>query len=87
MKIQKGTVIQERLIKRHTDKEFFGVYRDKEISITTDHDYGRAKYNGHTRYDMVVQDLKTGNIEVNTLHDGPNMKEAIKFALKGAQLI
>ena len=87
MKIQKGTVIQERLIKKNTDKEFFAVYRDKEISITTDHDYGRARYNGQARYDVIVQDLKTGNIEVNTLHDTSSMKEAIKFALKGAQLI
>lgn len=87
MKIQKGTVIQERLIKKNTDKEFFAVYRDKEISITTDHDYGRARYDSQTRYDVVVQDLKTGNIEVNTVHDTSSMKEAIKFALKGAQLI
>ena len=87
MKIQKGTVIQERLIKRNTNKEFFAVYRGKEISITTDHDYGRAKCYGHTRYDVVVQSLKTGNIEVNTLHDTSSMKEAIKFALKGAQLL
>ena len=87
MKIQKGTVIQERLIKRNTDKEFFAIYRDKEISINTDHDYGRAMYDGQTRYDVVVQDLKTGNIEVNSIYDGSSMKEAIKFALKGAQLL
>lgn len=87
MKIQKGTVIQERSIKRNTDREFFAVYRGKEISITTDHDYGRAIYYSQKRYDVVVQDLKTGSIEVNTLYDGISMKEAIKFALKGAQLI
>ena len=87
MKIQKGTVIQERLIKRNTDKEFFAVYGGKEISITTDHDFGRAMYSGQTRHDVVVQDLKTGNIEVNSVYDASSMKEAIKFALKGAQLI
>lgn len=86
MKIQKGTVIQERLIKRNTDKEFLAIYKGKEITITTDHDYGRAKYPDETRYDVVVQDLKTGDIDVNTLHDTSSMKEAIKFALKGAQL-
>ena len=87
MKIQKGTVIQERLIKRNTEKEFLAIYKGKEIRITTDHDYGRAMYSGQTRYDVIVQSLKTGNIEVNTLHDTSNMKEAIKFALKEAQLL
>lgn len=87
MKIQNGTVIQEKLIKRNTDSEFFAVYKGKEISVTIDHDYGSAICYGHTRYDVVVQDLKTGSIEVCTLYDGPNIREAIKFALKGAQLL
>lgn len=86
MKIGKK-IIQPRNIKEHTKTDFLAYYKGKEICISTDHGHGTPETKGHKRFLIFVVDLKTGLLDVDTTHDCPRIKGAIKFALKGACLV
>lgn len=87
MKIQVGVVIQDKNIDKNTEHDFLATYKGKQIEITTNHAHGEAKYKHLMRYDISVVDVKSGMIDVYTYQDFHNMKDAIRYALKGCCLI
>jgi hypothetical protein len=78
-------IIQERSISINTPETFSATYKGREINITTDHEYGNSKYPHLKRYDITV--TINGSYEVNTYEDCHTMKDAIRYALKGACLL
>mgnify|MGYP001594695836 CR=1 FL=1 len=84
MKVSEA-VIQNRNISVNTENDFNATYKGREINITTSHGYGKPEYNHLKRYDITVTFL--GSYEVNTWQDLHSMKDAIRYALKGACLI
>jgi hypothetical protein len=86
MKIS-GKVIQNRNIKKHTKDEFFATYKGKDIEITTDHRHGEPDYPWLKRYSIYVTDIKTGLLDVQIFKDHHCIKDAIRYALKGACLL
>lgn len=85
MKIS-GRIIQERKISVNTDDQFYAEYKGKRISITTDHGYGRPKFDHLKRFLIDVVDVKTGMIDVDTYEDLHEIRDAIRRALEGAML-
>jgi hypothetical protein len=86
MKIS-GAVIQERNIKTYTDNDFDGTYKGKRIIATTDHGFGKPKYDHLKRFYIYVVDIKTGMYDVQTHEDFHTINDAIRYALKGSCLI
>lgn len=86
MKIS-GKVIQNKNITTHTSDDFVATYMGKKIFITTDHGFGRPKYDHLKRYLIDVIDIKTGLKDVDTYQDFHEMHDAIRYALRGAGLI
>lgn len=78
-------IIQEKNISINTSKAFSAIYKGREINITTDHGHGKPKYNHLKRYDITV--TINGSYVVNTYEDCHTMRDAIRYALKGACLI
>lgn len=87
MKISEGVVIQERNIEVNSGNTFIARYKGKEIYITDDHGYGKARDDDLTRFIVDVVDEKTGMKDVDSYGDFHSIKDAIKYALKGAMLI
>ena len=85
MKITSEAIIQNRNISRYSEDVFEATYKGRDIYITTDHVYGKPKYDHLRRYDIVV--TINGSYEVNTYEDFHTMQDAIRYALKGACLI
>lgn len=86
MKIS-GLVIQNRNISINTENDFVATYKGKEIIISTNHGFGKAKYEHLKRYNIDVNHIATGIKDVQTYEDFHNMKDAIRFALIGACLL
>jgi zona occludens toxin (predicted ATPase) len=86
MKIS-GIVIQDRNILDNTENDFDARYRGKRIIITTDHGFGKPKYDHLKRFCIDVWDIKSGMKDVDSWQDFHTMKDAIRFALIGACLI
>ena len=80
-------VIQERNISINTPETFSATYKGREIDITTDHGHGKPKYAHLERYDITVTHIKSGGYDVDTYEDLHNMRDAIRYALKGACLL
>ena len=78
-------IIQERNISINTPETFSATYKGREINVTTDHGHGKPKYDHLKRYDITV--TINGSYEVNTYEDCHTMKDAIRYALKGACLL
>jgi hypothetical protein len=85
MKIS-GAVIQNRFIKVNTANEFVATYKGHRINISNDHKLGKPKYSHLTRFDIVVFG-KDGGYAVNAYEDFHEIKDAIRYALKGACLL
>lgn len=86
MKIS-GVIFRNKFITENTEDNFLAIYKGKEIRITTDHGHGKPIYDYLKRYDITVIDLKTGMYDVYTYEDCHTMRDAIRYALKGACLI
>ena len=86
MKIS-GAIIQPRNIEVSTENEFRATYKGKQISITTDHGFGKPKYDYLKRFMIDVIDIETGMVDVQTYEDFHEVKDAVRSALKGACLI
>lgn len=86
MKISEA-IIQDRNIKVNTEDDFEAVYKGKQIIISTNHGFGKPKFEHLRRYIIDVIDIKTGLRDVNTYKDCHTMHDAIRYALKGACLI
>lgn len=86
MKIS-AAIIQERNITINTPERFQATYKGREINITTDHGHGKPKYDHLKRYDITVQHLESGMYDVDTYEDCHTMRDAIRYALKGACLL
>lgn len=86
MKVSEA-IIQERNISVNTENDFEAVYKGKRIYISTDHGFGKARYDHLKRYNIDVKDIKTGMYDVQSYQDCHTMKDAIRYALKGACLI
>ncbi len=85
MKIS-GLVIQNKNITINTTDDFNATYKGKEIVISTNHGFGDARWNHLNRYNILVID-KTGIYDVDTYQDLYNMQDAIRYALKGCNLL
>ncbi len=86
MKIS-GAVIQERNISVNTPDLFEATYKGRQIYITTDHGHGQPEWDHLKRYDITVIDLASGMYDVFSYEDCHTMKDAIRYALKGACLL
>ncbi|HHX68962.1 MAG TPA: hypothetical protein GX708_13025 [Gallicola sp.] len=86
MKIS-GAIIQNKNITINSENDFVATYKGKEIIISTNHGFGKPKYNHLKRYNIDVVDISTGMIDVQTYEDFHTMRDAIRYALKGACLI
>ena len=86
MKIS-GAIIQQRNIIVSSENEFQATYKGKEINISTEHSLGKPKYDHLKRFNIDVQDMNTGMYDVQTYQDFHEIKDAIRYALKGACLI
>ena len=82
-----GAIIQQRNIIFSSGNEFQATYKGKEIYISTEHSLGKPKYKHLKRFSIVVQDMNTGMYNVQTYQDFHEIKDAIRYALKGACLI
>lgn len=86
MKIS-GCVIQNNQIIDNTKNNFNANYKGKRIYISTEHGFGKPKYNHLKRFLIDVVDIKTGMYDVQSYQDFNEIKDAIRFALIGAMLI
>jgi len=86
MKIS-GAIIQNKNITINSENDFVATYKGKEIIISTNHGFGKPKYNHLKRYNIDVVDISTGMIDVQSYEDFHTMRDAIRYALKGACLI
>lgn len=86
MKIS-GAIIQNKNISINSENDFVATYKGKEIIISTNHGFGKPKYNHLKRYNIDVVDISTGMIDVQSYEDFHTMRDAIRYALKGACLI
>ena len=86
MKIS-GAIIQQRNIIVSSENEFQATYKGKEIYISTEHSLGKPEFDHLIRFNIDVQDLKTGMYDVQTYQDFHEINDAIRYALKGACLI
>ena len=80
-------IIQNKNISVNTENDFVATYKGKEIIISTNHGFGKPKYGHLKRYNIDVIDIKTGIKDVESYEDFHTMKDAIRYALKGACLI
>lgn len=86
MKIS-GAVIQKRNIESSTEDDFIATYKGKQLYISTNHSLGEPKFAHLKRFDIVVTDLESGMLDVQTYEDFHEIKDAIRYALIGACLI
>lgn len=86
MRIQVGKHIKPAFISKHTEDDFHATYKGCEIAITTDHGHGKPDQTWLRRFDITVQS-KSGSYLVDTWYDCYDVKDAVKYALKGAMLI
>lgn len=80
-------VIQNRNIIESTKDNFEATYKGKRIIISTNHGFGKPKYDHLERFNIDVIDIKTGMYDVETYEDFHEIRDAIRYALKGAMLI
>lgn len=86
MKIS-SLVIQNRNISVNTENDFIATYKGKKIIISTNHGFGKPKYDHLKRYAIDVIDIKTNLKDVDSYEDFHTIKDAIRSALKGACLL
>ena len=86
MKIS-GLVIQNRNIFVNTKNDFIAKYKGKEIIISTNHGFGKPKYEHLKRYNIGVIDIESGMKDVQTCEDFHTINDAIRCALKGSLLL
>jgi len=86
MKIS-GCIIQKRQILDNTPELFNANYKGKRIYISTDHGFGKPKYDHLKRYNIDVLDIKSDMYDVQTYEDHHTMEDAIRSALKGCCLL
>ena len=82
-----GAVIQDRNIRVNTDNDFEATYKGKLIIISTDHGFGKPRWEHLKRFNIDVKDIETGMLDVQSYEDFHDMRGAIISALKGACLI
>lgn len=74
------------MITVNTEKEFEGTYKGMDIFVSSDHGLGEPEYDHLTRFNITVTD-KAGMYAVDSYKDCHTIQDAIRYALKGAQLI
>ena len=81
-----GRVIQNRNIILNTPEDFEAKYKGHMILITTDHVFGEPDFGHLKRFSIDVYELNTGTYAVQTWLDKHTLRDAIIYALEGAQL-
>lgn len=87
MRISANCVIQNRNISVNTENDFNATYKGKKIIISTNHGFGNARHDYLKRYNIDVIDIKTGLKDVQSYEDFHKIKDAIRYALRGACLL
>ena len=87
MKITADATIQNRNISISTEDDFSATYKGKKIIISTDHGFGKPQYSHLKRFNIDVVDIESGMYDVQSYQDFHEIKDAIRYALKGACLI
>lgn len=85
MKISQA-IIQNRNISKNTPELFEAVYKGHYIVVNDDHGHGIAKHMHLTRYEITVTN-KNRRVVFSDVFDCHTRKDAIRKALKGANLI
>ena len=62
-------------------------YKGKEIIISTNHGFGKARFEHLKRFNIDVIDIATGMKDFQSYEDCHNIRDAIRYALKGACLL
>jgi len=81
---------QQNILEEYNGKNrccFTATYKGFSIQITTDHGHGQPQNNDLKRFDIAVQNIKNGILDVDTWEDLPTLHQAVKYALIGACLI
>ena len=78
-------IIQNKNIYENNENVFSARYKSHDIYITTYHGHGKPKHEHLNRYDITVR--LNGSYAVDTYEDFHNIKDAIRYALKGALLL
>ena len=86
MKIS-GLIIQNRNIVVHTENDFDATYKGKNIVISTDHGFGKPKYDHLKRFNIYVVDIPSGMYDVQSYEDFYEIRDAIRYALIGSLLL
>lgn len=87
MKVRVDVIIQDRNIKTKTENDFEATYKGKRIYISTNHGFGKPKYDHLKRFNIDVIDIKTGMYDVQSYQDFHTINDAIIYAVKGACLV
>jgi len=86
MKIS-GCVFQKKNIREYSENVFDAVYKGRQFYITTDHGHGEPQYKHLKRFDITVIEIKSGMYDVFSYEDCHTMRDAIRYALKGAMFL
>lgn len=79
-------IIQNRNIHVNTSTDFVATYKKHSIFISSNHGFGKPKYDHLTRFNIDVKG-EDGLYAVQSYEDSHTIKDAIRYALKGACLI
>lgn len=82
-----GCIIQKKNIMEFSKEIFHATYKGKNIYISSNHGFGKAKYDHLTRFNIEVKDLKCDMLDVDAYEDFHTIQDAIRYALEGACLI
>ncbi len=85
MKIS-GCVFFKKNIYKESENHFEATYKGKRFCVTTDHGFGKPRYNHLKRFMIDVVDIKSGMYDVQSYEDFHNINEAISSALIGSML-
>ena len=85
MKVSEA-LIQNRNIDVNTSSDFIATYKGHTIYISSKHGLGKPIFKHLTRFNIDVKD-KEGLYAVQAYEDCHDIKDAIRYALKGACLI
>lgn len=75
------------MVVEFNETTFHATYKGYEIYLTSIHGHGKPQYNHLTIYNIEVRKNESGILDVSTWEDFHTMRDAIRYALKGACLI
>lgn len=82
-----GCIIHKKDIIVNLDDFFCAIYKSKKLYVNTTHDFGKAKDAHLTRFLIKIVDIESRLNDLYTYKDCRTIREAIRYALKEANLI